>query len=189
MITREVGVNQSAEPNRSGSAGGARSLAGGARAPAGMPPAAPVRRLIASQSDLAAGLFLVVCALLSWWFGQPLKVGTAYRMGPGYVPILLSWVIGAFGLALAVIGLIHKGPALEKWRVMPIVLLLGSLVAFALTIERTGLLISSALAVTLASLASPQPRLRQIALLAACLAGFACVLFPFALQLPLRILP
>jgi hypothetical protein len=78
---------------------------------------------------------------------------------------------------------------MERWCAKPIVLVLGSLVVFALTIERTGLLISSVLAVGLAGLAAPQQRLRQTMLLAVCLAGFACVLFPFALQLPLRILP
>jgi hypothetical protein len=31
--------------------------------------------------------------------------------------------------------------------------------------------------------------LREVVLLAACLAGFACVLFPLALQLPLKVLP
>ena len=145
--------------------------------------------LIRSQTDLAAGLFLLVCAGLSWWFGQPLKVGTAYRMGPGYVPVLLSWVMGGFGVALCALALLRSGPAMERWCTKPIVLVLGSLVVFALTIERTGLLIASVLAVALAGLAAPQQRLRQTILLAVCLAGFACVLFPFALQLPLRILP
>lgn len=144
---------------------------------------------IRSQTDLAAGVFLLVCAALAWWYGQPLKVGTAYRMGPGYVPILLAWILGGFGLALVVLGLTRRGVALETWRLKPIVLVLGSLVVFALTIERTGLLIASVLAVGLAGLAAPQQRLRQTALLALCLAGFACLLFPFALQLPLRILP
>ena len=157
------------------------------RPDAGTAAAAP--SLIRSQTDLAAGLFLLICAGLSWWFGQPLKVGTAYRMGPGYVPILLSWVMGGFGVTLCALALLRRGSAMERWCAKPIVLVLGSLIVFALTIERTGLLISSVLAVGLAGLAAPQQRLRQTMLLAACLAGFACVLFPFALQLPLRILP
>ncbi len=153
-------------------------------------PGDPVSRgPVRGPTELAAGLFLLVCAVLGWWFGQPLKVGTAYRMGPGYVPILLSWVMGGFGVILCAMAFVHRGPALEKWRVKPIVLVLGSLLVFALTIERNGLLIASTLAVGMASLASPQQRLRQTLLLAVCLAAFACVLFPFALQLPLRIFP
>ncbi|MBU6270278.1 MAG: tripartite tricarboxylate transporter TctB family protein [Betaproteobacteria bacterium] len=154
------------------------------------PPATgAARRLIAGPTELAAGLFLLVVAALAWWFAQPLKVGTAYRMGPGYVPILLAWITGAFGAVLVLSSLVARGAALEKWRLRPMVLVLGSLVVFALCIERTGLLIASTLAVALAALAAPSPRLREIVLLALCMAGFACLLFPFALNLPLRILP
>ena len=172
---QEVGLNQTANP-------------GGPGAPNAQRPAGRAG-FIRAQTDLAAGLFLLIFAGLAWWYGQPLKVGTAYRMGPGYVPMLLAWILGAFGLALVVLGLARRGMPLEAWRPKPIVLVLGSLVMFALTIERTGLLIASVLAVGLAGLAAPQQRLRQTALLALCLAGFACLLFPFALQLPLRILP
>ncbi|HPU50064.1 MAG TPA: tripartite tricarboxylate transporter TctB family protein [Burkholderiaceae bacterium] len=153
------------------------------------PASPPATGLVKGPTDLAAGLFLLVCAVLGWWFGQPLKVGTAYRMGPGYVPILLSWVMGGFGVLLCTLAFLHRGAALEKWRAKPIVLVLGSLLVFAFTIERTGLLIASTLAVAMAGLASPQQRLRQTVLLAVCLAAFACVLFPLALQLPLRIFP
>ncbi|MEI8303158.1 MAG: tripartite tricarboxylate transporter TctB family protein [Burkholderiales bacterium] len=158
--------------------------------PHSTPPATgAARRLIAGPTELAAGLFLLVVAALAWWFGQPLKVGTAYRMGPGYVPILLSWITGAFGAVLVLSALVSRGPGLEKWRLRPMVLVLGSLIVFALCIERTGLLIASTLAVALSALAAPSPRLREIVLLAVCMAGFACLLFPFALNLPLRILP
>lgn len=152
-------------------------------------PARAGRSLVRSETDLVAGAFLLLCALLLWWFGQPLKVGTAFRMGPGYVPQLLSWVLGAFGAVLALMGLLHHGPALERWRLRPIVLILGAIVVFGLTIERAGLLIASALVVAMAGVASPNPRLSQVALLALCLAAFACLLFPIALQLPLNILP
>lgn len=149
----------------------------------------PRRGLIAGPTEIAAGLLLLVVAALAWWFGQPLKVGTAYRMGPGYVPMLLSWITGGFGAVLLITGLVSRGPRLAKWHLRPMVLVLGSLLVFAFCIERTGLLIASVLAVALSALATPSPRLREIVLLALCLAAFACLLFPFALNLPLRILP
>jgi hypothetical protein len=149
----------------------------------------PVRRLLRSGTDFAAGLFLLACAAFTLGFGQTLPVGTAFRMGPGYVPVLLGWVIAAFGVALVLMGLRITGQPLARWRFKPMVLVLGAMVVFALTIETAGLLIASASAVVLSSLGGPNPRVHQIALLAACLAGFACLLFPFALQLPLRIVP
>ncbi|MEN9314543.1 MAG: hypothetical protein RIS35_936 [Pseudomonadota bacterium] len=147
------------------------------------------RRLVPGETDLICGLFLLACALAAWWFGQGLKVGTAFRMGPGYAPMLLSWTIGAFGLALCVLGVIRKGPALERWRIRPLIFVLGAMMVFALTVEKAGLLISAGLAVALAGVASPTPRFREIAMLAVCLAAGACALFPIALQLPLKVLP
>lgn len=147
------------------------------------------RRLVPGEVDLAAGLFLLVCAGLAWWFGQSLKVGTAFRMGPGFVPQLLWWTLGAFGALLVALGLLHRGPKLERWRVKPIVLILGAIVVFGLTIERGGLVVASSLAIFLSSLAAPQPRVRQALMLAATLTLFACLLFPIALQLPLRLFP
>lgn len=149
----------------------------------------PRSTFAASETDLVAGLFLILCAVLGWWFGQSLKVGTAFRMGPGYVPQLLSWVLGAFGVVLTVMGLVHRGPALGAWNLRSVLLILGAIVAFGLTVERLGLLISSALVVMLAGIAQPEPRLREAAILAICLAAFACLLFPILLQLPVRILP
>ncbi len=157
-------------------------IAGSARAPAGP-------RLVRSQTDLVAGLFLLACALLLWWFGQPLKAGTAFRMGPGYVPMMLAWILAAFGVVLTAMGLLHRGPRLERWRLGPIVMILGAIVVFGLTIERAGLLIASALVVAMGGIATPDSRLREVLLLALCLAAFACLLFPIALQLPLNILP
>lgn len=145
--------------------------------------------MVRNPTDFLAGIFLLICAALAAWFGQPLKVGTAFRMGPGYVPMLLAALLAGFGVLLCLFGLFRKGGRLEPWHIRPIVLVLGSLLVFGLTIERTGLLIASVLAVSIASLAQAGPQYRQIALLAAGLAIGACLLFPLALQLPLRILP
>ncbi len=178
-------MNQTVRQDETNASPGAKSPEG----PESPPQTGPGRPLIRSQADFAAGLFLLGCGLFGWWFGQPLKVGTAFRMGPGYTPLMLSGILSLFGIALLVIGLIRKGPSLEAWRLKPILLIVGSLVVFAMTVERTGLFISSVLAVGMAGLASPQQRFRDTALLAVGMAIAACLLFPFALQLPLRILP
>jgi hypothetical protein len=63
------------------------------------------------------------------------------------------------------------------------------MVVFGLTVERFGLLVAASLAVAIAAVAAPQPRWREIGLLAISLAAFACLLFAWALQLPLEVLP
>lgn len=141
------------------------------------------------EVDLLAGIFLLVFAGLAWWFGQSLKFGTAFRMGPGFVPMLLAWTMGAFGIALIAMGLLHRGPALEAWRLKPMALVLGAMIVFGLTIESLGLLIATTLAVFIAGIAAPGFRLREVILLAIALAVGSVLLFPMALNLSLRILP
>lgn len=154
------------------------------------PPRVPRRAgPLRAPNDLIAALFLLACAGCAWWFGKELTVGTAFRMGPGYVPRLLTWIILGFGGLLLLRAFVWPGPALQRWPLRPIVLVLGSMLVFALTIERGGLLAASALTVALAALASPRNRWRGTLILALSLAGAACVLFPWLLQLPLRILP
>lgn len=142
-----------------------------------------------APNDLAAALFLLACAGCAWWFGRDLSVGTAFRMGPGYIPRLLTWIVLGFGLLLLVRAFVWPGPALERWPWRPIVLVLGAMVVFGLTIERGGLLIASLLAVGLSAMAGAQSRWREVAVLSVALAVAACVLFPVLLQLPLRVLP
>lgn len=154
-------------------------------------PLAPPRRAgpLRAPNDLIAALFLLACAGCAWWFGRDLSVGTAFRMGPGYIPRLLTWIVLGFALLLMVRAFVWPGPALERWPLRPIVLVLGAMVVFGLTVERGGLLIASLLAVGLAALATAQNRWRDVAVLAIGLAAAACVLFPWLLQLPLRVLP
>lgn len=141
------------------------------------------------RNDFVAGLLLLVLAAFVAVFGAPLKVGTAYRMGPGYVPQLLAWLIGGVGVLLCATSFRASAAPLARWSSWPIVLVLGAMVLFALTIERTGLLVASLLAVVVAGLAAPQSRWRGLLVLAASLATFACLLFPLALQLPLKVWP
>lgn len=147
------------------------------------------RRIVRSGTDVAAGLFLLACAALAWWFGQNLKVGTAYRMGPGYAPLLLSWIMAIFGAVLVANGVMRSGPGLDRWPLKPILLVIGAIVIFGMSIERLGLLISSIIVVLMGGLAAPQPRVREALIWSLCLAGAATVLFAVALQLPLRIFP
>ena len=110
-----VDVNQTVKQDETNASPSAKGCGG----PEGPPPAGSARPLIRSQADFAAGLFLLSCAMFGAWFGQPLKVGTAFRMGPGYTPMMLSGILSLFGIALVVIGLIRKGPTLEAWRLKP----------------------------------------------------------------------
>ncbi len=103
-------------------------------------------RVLARKNVLAGALFVAI-ALLGLYLSRDYPIGTALRMGTGYVPRLLCWILLGLGVLVLVQGLREidterpqSSSAVSAWR--PIVFVTASLVIFGLTIERLGLVLS-----------------------------------------------
>src|SRR3954469_16347569 len=94
--------------------------------------------------DLWAGLLLAAFGVAALVFGADLAMGTARRMGPGYMPYGLAWLLVLIGAAVALRGVIGAGAAVEPMRLRPFLGVLGGGLAFALVIDRGGILLASA---------------------------------------------
>ena len=68
-----------------------------------------------NAKDIASGVFLVAVAAAGLWLNQEHALGTARRMGPGYMPMLVFWVLMALGGIVLLIGLFNGPDPLEKW--------------------------------------------------------------------------
>src|SRR5438874_13674652 len=106
-------------------------------------PGAAVLHLLA-RKDVLAGLLFVAVALLGLWLSRDYPIGTALRMGTGYVPRLLCWILLALGVVVLVQGLREgQGAHLvsseqgSAWRA--VIFVTASLVIFGVSIERLGL--------------------------------------------------
>src|SRR5512138_609705 len=64
----------------------------------------PFWRLLARR-DVLAGLMFVGVALFGLWLSRDYPIGTALRMGTGYVPRLLCWILLGLGTIVLVQGL------------------------------------------------------------------------------------
>jgi hypothetical protein len=103
-------------------------------------------RMLARRDGLAGLLFIGV-AVFGLWLSRDYPIGTALRMGTGYVPRLLCWVLFGLGAVVLVQGLreAQDARALSSGDVSalrPLVFVTASLVIFGLSIERLGLVIS-----------------------------------------------
>jgi hypothetical protein len=139
--------------------------------------------------DLTAGLTLAVLAIAFLWLGAELPAGTARRMGPGWVPRALA--IGLLALAIViVIGdrlRTADAPTTTRWTPLPLVA--ASLFAFALLIERAGLVAAAFVALLLAGLAGDDRRPIELVVAAAILALATGGLFVGLLALPVPLWP
>jgi len=68
-----------------------------------------------NAKDIAAGLILILAGAIGLWLNQDHSLGSARRMGPGYMPMLVFWI--QIGLAVAVLLFaFFNGPdPLAKW--------------------------------------------------------------------------
>ena len=142
-----------------------------------------------NPQDIAAGIFLILVGALAWWLGADLPRGRMMRMGPGYVPMLLSWLLLGLGAIIAGRGVAFAGPRLERWAWRPLLTLTVAILIFALLLERAGLVLAILVAVGVSSLAAPAARVLPVLLLGAVLAAMSTALFFYLLGLPLVVWP
>ena len=137
------------------------------------------------RKDFAAGLLLMAFGAGGLALGGDLAMGTARRMGPGYVPFGLSLLLLLVGGAVAAGAWVREGEFLERVRLRPLAGVLIGGVLFAMLIDSGGILLASAGAVLGGALADRTTRWSEAAILAAACALFAAVVFVELLALPI----
>jgi putative tricarboxylic transport membrane protein len=143
------------------------------------------------RKNVLSGLMFMAVALLGLWLSRNYPVGTALRMGTGYVPRLLCWVLLALGAAVALQGVFGANEQVSEegspWRALVFVSL--SLIAFALTVERLGLAVGSAALIFVGAIASRHLRIVEVAVAALILVTMCVAIFIWGLALPISIWP
>jgi len=140
---------------------------------------------IKKPQDFGAGLLFILFGIAGLWFGRNYAVGTAARMGPGYFPLMLSWLLIAFGGFVAARSFVIEGPKIDpvRWRsALPI---LAAIAVFALLIQRIGLAVAVFTVICIAAYATRESRRREVILLALFMAVFCIGVFIYALHQPL----
>jgi hypothetical protein len=112
--------------------------------------------------DFLSGVLFIAFGLAALWFGRNLAVGTAVRMGPGYVPHMLAYIMLVLGLIIAVVALYTGGEQVEapKWR--PITMVTIGIVIFAFLFETTGMFPALVALVLIASLGGDEFKLTEV---------------------------
>jgi hypothetical protein len=144
---------------------------------------------IRNPRDFCAGLLFLFFGAVATWFARDYPMGSALRMGPGYFPMVLGVLLLLLGAATCAAGLALRGEAVERMRARPLVLILAAVGAFALAIEPAGIIVATVLATVLATAASAESRVREVAVLVVVLLALAVGVFTYGLGLPFRLVP
>ena len=140
------------------------------------------------MQDIVGGLAVTALGIFAAIYAQKYEFGDLNRMGPGYFPVALGVVLTLLGLLIAIPAFMRKGePIVVKWKTFALVL--GSIVAFALTLKVLGLILATALSVMISSLADNETRWKGRILLAVGVAVVTYLVFGFALGMVLPAWP
>ena len=142
-----------------------------------------------NRQDFYGGLFFLGLGVFGVVFGKGYTIGTISRMGPGYLPRVLSYALIIIGTFIAVRAIRYGGSHIEPcfWR--PIVFVLGSILVFALLIPRGGLVLSTLLVTILSSFGTRETHWRDTIILGTFMALLTALVFIKLLGLPISVWP
>jgi len=144
----------------------------------------PVERRV-DPVELLGGVLLVAVGL--WYATYALaeyNYGTARRMGPGYFPTWVGFIIASLGGSIVLLGLVRGGDW-PRISLRPLFAIVGGYVGFASTVELFGLVPAVFALVLIATLSESPYKVPRTLILAACLSAIGVLVFSWGLGIPL----
>ncbi len=144
---------------------------------------------IKRPQDFIGGVVLMALALFALWASRDLQGMDESSFGAGTAPRMFAGLLFTLGFGVMLVGILSKGPPIQKYRFRGPFFVSLSIVAFAVAIRPFGLLISAFVSFMLAALASEETRWGEAIIVGICLTAGCSLLFPYALGLPFQLFP
>jgi len=136
-----------------------------------------------TTNALCGGLLTAVGLFFAWQsFG--LELGTAFRMGPGYFPLVLSGVLTLLGVVILVQSARVHGEPMGPIAIRGMLFILPAPIFFGLTVRGLGFVPALFFAALIACFASHRMRPLWAVALSLALTVFSVLVFSYGLQLP-----
>lgn len=137
-------------------------------------------------TEAVCGALFVAAGGFFAWQSLQMALGTAFRMGPGYFPFVLSLVLLLLGAVIIIrsINFESEGFGALAWRGMVFILLAP--VFFGLTVRGLGFVPSLFMSALIASFASQRMTVKMAVILSVLLTVFSVVVFNYGLGLPFQ---
>lgn len=142
---------------------------------------------IRNPKDFFTGLLLLVITAVFAFGLTELQIGTAYRMGPGYFPMVLTGLLGIFGLIILINGFRTDGEPIGEipWRAL--ILVTVSIVFYGATLRGLGLVPALGLTVLISTFAADKWDAKAAVAVTVVLVAASVGIFVKGLGLPLSL--
>jgi hypothetical protein len=145
-----------------------------------------MNRLTSNPANAICGLLFIALGLFFVMQSLSLELGTAFRMGPGYFPLVLAAILTVLGLAILLQALRVDGEPIGSlaWRGMAFIL--PAPIVFGLTVRGLGFVPALFLTSMVACMASHKMSVRNALLLSIAVTIFSVLVFSYGLGLPFQ---
>lgn len=138
--------------------------------------------------DFVAGLAIIGVGLfVAFYASSQYEVGSAARMGPGYFPTLLGWVMASIGVAITLLSFRRVVHVLSPppFTPRPFLAVIAAVALFAFLILRIGLIPTTIVMVVVTAAGSNSFQAGRALVLAVALSVIAWLIFSLGLQMTL----
>lgn len=144
-----------------------------------------------STQDLATGLMFLAVGIAGLVIGWNYPMGTAQRPDTGVLPRILSWCLVGTGVLICVKAFLFDNEALDikNWAWRPVFFIALATVAFALLVDKIGLVFTMVVSMTLAAFGTQETRWSEYILFAFTMVFIGVAMFIAALGMPIKVWP
>lgn len=144
---------------------------------------------VRGPQDFVGGVALMAIAIFALWASSDLQGMRGFSFGAGTAPRMFGYLLLALGAGVALMGILNDGPKVSNfaWRGPLFVSL--AILSFAVCIRPMGMIFSALSSFLIAALGTHETRWKETLIVGICLTAFCALLFPYALGLPLQMLP
>lgn len=142
------------------------------------------------MNQIAGGLCLIAGLALGG-MAMAMPIGSFSRMGPGFLPLSIAIGLGVVGACIALFDRDPTGialPAEIRSQLRALIAVLAAVAAFALLIDRIGLIPTSALSAFIASFAMRDISSTARLTLSVVIAAICIAIFHYGLRLPISLI-
>jgi hypothetical protein len=137
-----------------------------------------------NKKDFWAGMMFLGTGAAAVFISRNYRFGTMLRMGPGYFPTLLGWILILFGIYIMVRGLRSNEKIKGSWSVRVLIMLPLSLVLFGILMVYAGFIPALAALVFVSAASGKEFKFVEALLVTVFLVMLSVAVFIWGLGLP-----
>lgn len=146
-------------------------------------------RVGGNHPDLLTAAIFIALGSLGLWAGRSLEFGTLAVMGPGFLPMVICWLLVALGLVVGLHALRATNESIAPGKLRPVAVISLAIVGFAYIASGLGFFLAALWLIVVGALADRKFRPVETALLAIGLTVFGALVFILGLGVQIKLLP